>query len=65
MKGVGTDDKLLRRIIYSHRESGILPEANRYIVEQTGKSLVKWVKSETSGDYERLLVAILNANGCL
>jgi nucleoid-associated protein YgaU len=65
MKGMGTDDAMLMRLIFSHRdEEGVLAEANQYLLAETGKNLITWVKDETSGDYERMLVAVLQARGC-
>lgn len=64
MKGVGTDDGMLMRLLFSHRdEAGVLAGANQYLLAETGRNLVTWVKDETSGDYERMLVAVLQARG--
>jgi len=64
MKGIGTDEKMLMRLIFSHRdEPGVLAGANQYLLAETGKSLIAWVKDETSGDFERILVAVLSARG--
>lgn len=58
MKGMGTNDKTLIRIIVSRSEIdlGDIKEAfqNKY-----GKSLESWVKGDTSGDYKKSLLAII------
>jgi len=64
MDRVGTDDKMLVRLLFSHRESGVLKDASRVILEKTGRNLIKWIKDETRGDYEDLLVAVVQAWGC-
>jgi annexin A7/11 len=65
MKGLGTDDKMLQRLIFSHREEpGLLKAASDYLLNKTGHSLLWWIKDETSGDYKKLMVAVCEANGC-
>jgi len=59
MEGVGTDDGMLQRLILSHRESGRLREAHLWIKDKTNKGIRKWIKNETSGKYEDLLIAIV------
>lgn len=63
MRGLGTDDGMLIRLIVSHRASGALYGANEYLIDSTQKSLVAWIKDETSGDYRTLLVALCRAVG--
>ena len=59
MKGMGTDDGQLRRVIVSRaeidlRDVGIV-FGQRY---GDGKTLQKWIKDDTGGDYERLCLAV-------
>eukprot|EP01083_Nonionella_stella_P073974 200384_1 len=59
MKGMGTDDELLRRIVISRAENDLrsvgIVFGQRY---GDGKTLQKWIKDDTSGDYEKLLLAV-------
>eukprot|EP01083_Nonionella_stella_P191752 709502_1 len=59
MKGMGTDDEALRRVVIGRaevdlRDVGIV-FGQRY---GDGKTLQKWIKDDTTGDYEKLLLAI-------
>jgi hypothetical protein len=59
MKGMGTDDEQLRRVIVSRaeidlRDIGIV-FGQRY---GDGKTLSKWIKDDTKGDYEKLCLAV-------
>lgn len=59
MKGMGTDDFLLRRVIIRRagvdlRDVGVV-FGNRY---GDGKTLAKWLKDDLSGDYEKLCLAV-------
>jgi len=59
MKGMGTDDEQLRRVLISRaeidlRDIGIV-FGQRY---GDGKTLNKWIKDDTSGDYEKLALAV-------
>merc|ERR1712154_452701 len=59
MKGLGTDDEQLRRILVSRaevdlRDVGIV-FGQRY---GDGKTLSKWIKDDTKGDYEKLCLAV-------
>ncbi|EGD73935.1 hypothetical protein PTSG_12342 [Salpingoeca rosetta] len=58
IKGAGTDDDALIRIIVSRSEKDLADIAEAYIDEYE-KSLVAAVKDDCSGDYEKLLVALL------
>jgi len=60
MKGIGTKDKELTfRLIAAHWVPGAIPAIKTAYQKLYGKDLVASVRSETSGDHERLLVAIL------
>ncbi|KAL7633134.1 UNVERIFIED_CONTAM: hypothetical protein RMT77_016504 [Armadillidium vulgare] len=61
MRGSGTDDKTLIRIIVTRSEEDLENIKQRYM-EMYGSSLVKDIKSDTGGDYQKLLCAILTAN---
>jgi len=56
MAGAGTNDKDLLRLIVTQKERWLIPAAKKFL-EQHKKILDKAVKSETSGDYQRALVA--------
>jgi len=59
MKGMGTDDFLLRRVIIRRAEVDLrdvgVTFGNRY---GDGKTLAKWLKDDLSGDYEKLCLAV-------
>uniref|UniRef100_A0A7S2ENR1 Annexin n=1 Tax=Trieres chinensis TaxID=1514140 RepID=A0A7S2ENR1_TRICV len=56
--GVGTDEMLLTACIV--RYQSILPQVMVAHMEMFGKSVQDRVKKETGGDYEKLLLALLN-----
>lgn len=61
MKGIGTrNEELAFRLIAAHWIPGAIPAIKASYSRLYGKELVARVKDETSGDFERLLVAILN-----
>lgn len=59
MKGMGTNDELLRRVIVMRAEVDLrdigITFGNRY---GDGKTLAKWIKDDLSGDYEKLCLAV-------
>lgn len=59
MKGVGTNDAALIRMIVSQR-GRFLKAANEAFVKKYQKSIKAAVESEASGDYEKVLVALLD-----
>jgi len=63
MKGLGTDDHKLIRIMVTRAEidmSSIRDTfGDRY---GNGKTLVDWIKSDTSGNYEHILVSLALGN---
>jgi len=63
MKGLGTDDKKLIRIMVTRSEIDMASIrdvfGDRY---GKGKTLLDWIKSDTSGDYENILVALALGN---
>ncbi|XP_031564848.1 uncharacterized protein LOC116300181 [Actinia tenebrosa] len=58
MKGVGTNEAVLIEILCS-RSNAEIQNIKKDYKKQYGKSLEEDVKSETSGDFEKLLVALL------
>jgi len=58
MAGLGTNDKTLIRIIVSRSEID-LGDIKEAFQAKYGKSLESWVKGDTSGDYKKALLAIL------
>jgi len=59
MKGLGTDEKVLNEILGT-RTREQLQEVKKVFEQKYGKSLEKWIKSETSGHYEELCVALID-----
>jgi annexin A7/11 len=58
MKGMGTKDSLLiNRVVRFHWDREHMRQVKVAYQKKYGKSLVSRIKSETKGDYERLLVA--------
>ncbi|KAK5632954.1 hypothetical protein RRF57_008668 [Xylaria bambusicola] len=58
MAGMGTKDELLvARAVRYHWDRHTLENIKGAYKQRYGKSLASRIKSETSGDYERLLVA--------
>lgn len=57
MSGVGTDDSTLIRIIISRCEIDLV-DIKKAFQEKEGKSLEDLITDETSGDYQRLLLAL-------
>jgi annexin A7/11 len=58
MKGLGTDDKTLIRIIVSRSEIDMV-QIKQCFLELTKKTLWKWIKEDTSGDYKKILQAVV------
>jgi annexin A7/11 len=60
MKGMGTkDERLVVRVVRVHWDRQHLENVKRAYQSKYKQDLVKRVKGETSGDYQRLLVAML------
>jgi len=58
MKGLGTDDATLIRIIVSRSEVDLALIKESFL-RQYGKPLATFVKDDCSGDYERILLALI------
>jgi len=63
MKGIGTNDDRLIRAILSRCEIDLETVKERYNkLHESDASLVKKIKKETRGDYEKILVALVTGN---
>jgi len=62
MKGMGTEDEKLIRLITTQRGRH-LQKAGRYFLEVNKKTISAWVADETSGDYKAILLKICGAEG--
>eukprot|EP00766_Chilomastix_caulleryi_P006308 gnl/Chilomastix_caulleri/842.p1 GENE.gnl/Chilomastix_caulleri/842~~gnl/Chilomastix_caulleri/842.p1 ORF type:complete len:159 (+),score=51.45 gnl/Chilomastix_caulleri/842:256-732(+) len=63
VKGAGTrDDALIRAIAYIY-DNDMLEEVKVAFREISGKDLVKYVESDTTFNYKKLCVALLNFRG--
>ncbi|KAK9329772.1 hypothetical protein V1520DRAFT_342401 [Lipomyces starkeyi] len=61
MSGMGTKDKLLIvRVVRYHWDPAMLVHMKQAYKNVYGKDLISRVKGETSGDYEKLMVAMLS-----
>jgi len=61
MKGIGTTDTKLINIIVSRREKD-LAQIKTAFQTKYGKTLAAWIDSETSADYKKALLAILDSH---
>jgi len=59
MKGLGTDDLTLCRCIVSRCEVDMV-EIKAALLKAHGKSLGHYIKGDTSGDYRRMLLALVD-----
>eukprot|EP00344_Euplotes_crassus_P000699 CAMPEP_0196996750 /NCGR_PEP_ID=MMETSP1380-20130617/2548_1 /TAXON_ID=5936 /ORGANISM="Euplotes crassus, Strain CT5" /LENGTH=315 /DNA_ID=CAMNT_0042412805 /DNA_START=47 /DNA_END=994 /DNA_ORIENTATION=+ len=60
MKGAGTDDRTLIRIVVSRCEVDMV-EIKEAFQKKYGKSLAKFIEEDTSGDYKKALVKLVGA----
>ncbi|KAF1466475.1 Annexin A7, partial [Pygoscelis antarcticus] len=58
MKGAGTDDSTLIRIIVTRSEIDLV-QIKQVFTQMYQKTLATMIASDTSGDYRRLLLAIV------
>jgi len=58
MHGAGTKDTMLVRLIATQKGRGLKAVNNRFLMDHQ-KNLNKWVESETSGDYRKILLSTL------
>ncbi|XP_063925940.1 annexin B9 isoform X2 [Zophobas morio] len=59
MAGLGTNDKTLIRIIVSRSEID-LADIKQAFLDKYGKALESWISGDTSGDYKRVLLAVVD-----
>ncbi|VDP69764.1 unnamed protein product [Echinostoma caproni] len=59
MKGLGTNDGMLIRIVVTRCEVDMGRIKHEFYVENR-KTLARWISDDTSGDYRRLLLALIN-----
>ncbi|XP_044269272.1 annexin B9 isoform X2 [Tribolium madens] len=59
MAGIGTTDKTLIRIIVSRSEID-LADIKQAFLDKYGKTLESWISGDTSGDYKKVLLAIVD-----
>ncbi|XP_049819910.1 annexin B9 isoform X4 [Aethina tumida] len=59
MAGLGTNDKTLIRIIVSRSEID-LADIKQAFLDKYGKTLESWISGDTSGDYKKVLLAIID-----
>jgi len=58
MKGLGTDDRTLSRIIVSRCELD-LGDIKLAFLQKYSKPLSQWIEDDTSGDYKKILIKIV------
>uniref|UniRef100_UPI0037542FFE annexin n=1 Tax=Salmonella sp. s51933 TaxID=3160127 RepID=UPI0037542FFE len=61
MKGAGTNDSLLIRIVVSRSEVDLV-EIKQEFLTRYQKTLYKMIEGDTSGDYKKLLMALVGRN---
>ena len=57
IKGFGTHDTLLIRVLVSRDEID-MPQIKQYYKQLYGKDMVEDIKSDISGDYQKLMVEL-------
>ena len=57
LKGLGTKDHLLMRVLITRDEID-MPQIKQYYKQLYGKDMVEAIKTEISGDYEKLMVEL-------
>jgi len=62
MKGMGTDDEKLIRLLTTQRGRH-LKAAGKHFLEVNRKTISAWVADETSGDYKAILLKMCAAEG--
>jgi len=60
MHGAGTDDETLIRIVVTRSEVDLAAIKAEFLKKHK-KPLIKWIEDDCSGDYKRMLVAIVGA----
>ena len=57
IKGFGTSDHLLMRVLITRDEID-MPQIKQYFKQLYGKDMVEAIKSEISGDYQKLIIEL-------
>lgn len=57
VKGIGTDDNLLIRILVTRDEID-MPQIKQYYKQIIKKDMLEDIKGDTSGDYRKLLIEL-------
>jgi hypothetical protein len=60
MSGIGTNEEQLNRLVLRLRATPLMPAVKGAFLQLYGKSLDERIKGETSGDHEKLLLALVN-----
>eukprot|EP01083_Nonionella_stella_P177082 621403_1 len=60
MKGPGTNDMALMRVVTTRSEIDLGAIKAQFAITKGGRSLRKWVEDDTSGDYQDLLIALMD-----
>jgi hypothetical protein len=58
MKGIGTDDQTLIRCVVSRCEVDMV-QIKEHFVKHYKDTLAKWIRGDTSGNYRRILLALI------
>ncbi|KAL3316601.1 Annexin A6 [Cichlidogyrus casuarinus] len=58
MKGLGTDDASLQRVVITRCEIDMV-QIKIAFEKEYGKSLGEWIKDDTSGDFRRILLVLI------
>lgn len=61
MRGAGTSDDTLIRVIVSRSEVDLV-QIKQEFQRQYGQTLESWIQGDTSGDYSRMLLALVTGN---
>ncbi|XP_071108151.1 annexin A4-like isoform X2 [Haliotis cracherodii] len=61
MKGAGTDDRTLVRVVVTRAEVDMV-QIKEEFAKRFGKTLESFIRDDTSGDYRRILMALVGAS---
>jgi len=61
MQGAGTNDDTLIRVIVSRSEVDLV-QIKQEFQRNHGQTLESWIQSDTSGDYLKMLLALVRGN---
>lgn len=63
MKGMGTDDDLLINTLATRNPVEIEKAKLAFEKKYPGDDLIKWIRDDTSGDYQKVLLALVDKKG--